>query len=80
MCRKSEDREREIYKARTSRAWACRVNSTIAEKKIWVGREKGIVRYEVNVFSFVLRQISHAQCVDYVIQKWFVSTLLISIL
>lgn len=33
MCRKSEDREREIYKARTSRAWACRVNSTIAEKK-----------------------------------------------
>lgn len=47
MCRKSEDREREIYKARTSRAWACRVNSTIAEKKIWVGREKGIVSYEV---------------------------------
>ena len=41
------------------------------EKKIWVGREKGIVSYEVNVFSFVLRQISHAQCVDYVIQKWF---------
>lgn len=33
MCRKSEDREREIYKASTSRAWACKVNRTIEGKK-----------------------------------------------
>jgi len=25
----------------------------------------------VNVFSFVLKQVSHTHCVDYVIQKWF---------